>query len=97
MIAAIAHIEGYDLKDDRVKSLVFACLVEKGVSNLVKPIGVKLAENVGTSLSCRIPSGVISSVNKAVGQKGLVNLVKLVPFFGGLVGAAFDSVTTNII
>jgi hypothetical protein len=31
------------------------------------------------------------------GEKGVINLGKAVPIFGGLIGATFDSVATNTI
>ncbi|MFZ7132345.1 MAG: hypothetical protein ACOWWR_08305 [Eubacteriales bacterium] len=36
MIAAIAHIGGYDLKDDRVKTLVYMCLTGNGAIEIAK-------------------------------------------------------------
>ena len=32
MIATIAHMKGYDLKDDQVKTFVFVCLTEQAAS-----------------------------------------------------------------
>ena len=36
MIAAIAHMGGYDLKDDRVKTLVYTCLTGNAAKDIVK-------------------------------------------------------------
>ena len=36
MIAAIAHMKGYDLKDDQVKTFVFVCLTGKSASVKVR-------------------------------------------------------------
>ena len=40
MIAAIAHIGGYDVKDDRVKSLVYLCLAGNSAKDLMKEVGI---------------------------------------------------------
>ncbi|WP_419236289.1 hypothetical protein ACN09D_02895 [Serratia fonticola] len=59
-----------------------------------------------TRSAIRSVSGeVIKTINRAVGfrlltkfgQKGSINLVKLVPLAGGIVGGALDSISTNII
>ncbi|MGO2174028.1 MAG: EcsC family protein, partial [Staphylococcus equorum] len=43
MIAAIAHIRGYDLKDDEVKTLVYLCLTGQTAGDILKDVGVKFA------------------------------------------------------
>ncbi len=105
MIAAIAHMGGYDLKDDRVRTLVYMCLAGNGISDLVKPVGIEVAKLAGNALIRQIPRHVISQINRAVGAKlltkfgtkGIINLGKAVPLLGGVVGATFDGVTTNVI
>ncbi len=41
MIAAIAHMKGYDLKDDQVKTFVFVCLTGKSASDILKKTGIQ--------------------------------------------------------
>lgn len=38
MIAAIAHIGGHDIRDDRVKALVYACLTGNAAKDILKDI-----------------------------------------------------------
>ncbi|WP_374990857.1 EcsC family protein [Acinetobacter pittii] len=49
MIAAIAHMGGHNLNDDRVRSLVFVCLTGNAAKDILKDVGIvvgkKLAEN----------------------------------------------------
>ncbi|HIF9079062.1 TPA: EcsC family protein, partial [Photobacterium damselae] len=40
MIAAIAYLGGYDLKDDRVKAMVYACLTGNAAKDVLKDIGI---------------------------------------------------------
>lgn len=105
MIAAIAHIRGYDLKDDEVKTLVYLCLTGQTAGDILKDVGVKFAQNVGKAQIKRIPGSVLVKINQKIGfrlvtkfgEKGLINLGKMVPVLGGAVGASFDVVTTRTI
>ncbi|MCE5041613.1 EcsC family protein [Mammaliicoccus sciuri] len=105
MIAAIAHIRGYDLKDDEVKTLVYLCLTGQTAGDILKDVGVKFAQNVGKAQIKRIPGSVLVKINQKIGfrlvtkfgEKGLINLGKMVPVLGGAVGASFDVVTTRAI
>jgi uncharacterized protein (DUF697 family) len=105
MIAAIAHLGGHDLKDDRVRTLVYVCLTGNAAKDVLKDIGIvvgrKLTENAIKSISGKT----LTAINQRVGfrlltkfgEKGAVNLGRAVPVAGGVVGATFDSVTTGII
>lgn len=105
MIAAIAHIRGYDLKDDQVQTFVFACLTGQSAAEVIKQNGIVIAAKIGKVQVSRIPGEVIKQINQKVGfrlvtkagEKGVVNLGKMVPLLGGVVGAAFDVSTTYAI
>ena len=105
MIAAIAHMGGYDLKDDRVKTLVYTCLTGNAAKDIVKNIGITISTKMTNTLIKNISGETIKAINKAVGfrlitkfgQKGAINLGKAIPLVGGVVGATFDSVSTNTI
>jgi hypothetical protein len=105
MIAAIAHMSGYDLKDDQVKTFVFVCLTGKSASDILKQAGIKAGTALTKHAIKKIPGEIIKSINKAVGfrlvtkfgEKGVVNLGKTVPLVGGFIGGTVDGVGTNII
>lgn len=105
MVAAIAHIRGYDLKDDQVQTFVYACLTGQAASELVKDVGIKVGLKVGEAQIKRIPGEVLKQINKAVGfrlvtkfgQTGVVNLGKMIPLLGGVIGGSFDAVSTGTI
>ncbi len=105
MIAAIAHMGGYDLRDDRVKTFVYLCLAGNAVKDITKNVGIKIGNKFATKTIEKISRDTILAINKAVGfrlvtkfgDKGFINLGKGVPFFGGIIGGAFDSISTNII
>ena len=103
MIAAIAYMGGYDLKDTRVKSLVFLCIAGNTGKDILKNIGIAWTEKMVSNALNHLTKEAIIKINKAVGfklvaqfgGKGFINLSKVVPFVGGVVGATFDAVTTN--
>jgi hypothetical protein len=105
MIATIANMRGYDLKDDQVKTFVFVCLTGQAASDILKQAGIKLGTSLATQVIKKIPGEVIKAINKAVGvklvtkfgQKGIVNLGKAVPLIGGVIGGAVDGIGTNTI
>lgn len=105
MIAAIAHMRGYDLKDDQVKTFVFVCLTGQSASDILKQAGIKAGTAITKQAIKKIPGEIIKSINKAVGfrlitkfgEKGVVNLGKAVPLVGGFIGGTVDGIGTNII
>lgn len=105
MIAAIAHMRGYDLKDDQVKTFVFVCLTGQSASEILKQAGIKAGASFAKQAIMKIPGEIIKSINKAVGfrlvtkfgQKGIVNLGKAIPIAGGIIGGTVDGVGTGII
>lgn len=104
MIAAIAIIGGYDLRDQKVKSLIFLCLAGNLAKDVVKEAGIV----VGTRLTAKLISGISSDALNRInartgitlvtktGKKGALNLGKAVPLAGGLIAASIDILATNI-
>lgn len=105
MIATIALLCGYDVKNDKVQTLIYCCLVKQSIENVIKETGVKIAQKFGIKLIQRIPGDVIKIINKAVGfrlitkfgQKGFINLGKVVPLFGAVLGVTIDVLSTKSI
>ncbi len=105
MIACTAYIAGYDLNCDQVQTLVYSCLAGVAVNGLLKKAGVKFGEKIATNLIKKVPGSVLIKINQKVGfrfvtkfgQKGLVNLGKLVPGVGAVVGGSLDFVETKLI
>ena len=106
MIAAIAHMTGCDLRHDKVRTLVYLCLLGNGMGEVLKDVGVtittKFAENF---IKKKITKEMLKKINQAVslrlvtkaGSTGIINLTKLVPVLGGAVSGIFDATTTNIV
>lgn len=105
MIAAIAYINGYDLNSDETQTFVYACLVGVSANKLVKQTAIKFGVKLSKNLVKKIPGRVLTQINKAVGfrfltkfgSKGLVNIGKLVPVVGAIIGGAVDYAETKVI
>ena len=105
MIAALAHMGGHNLNDDRVRSLVFVCLTGNAAKDILKDIGIVVGKKIAQNSIKNISGKTITAINQKVGfrlltkfgEKGVINLGKAVPLLGGFIGASFDSVTTNTV
>jgi len=105
MIAALAYLGGHDIKDDKVKSLVYLCMAGNGAKDVVKDIGIVVGKKVATQSVKNISGKTISAINQKVGfrlltkfgEKGAINIGKAIPLIGGVIGGTFDLVATNTI
>jgi hypothetical protein len=106
MVAAIAHLRGYDLDDPRVRSAVVMCLLGRAlVDDLVAkgelpstPIGVATAPVSDPLLEQQICEKVLTAWMGQIGGKQAIALIgKRVPVIGGGVGAATDGFSTRAV
>jgi len=103
MIAAIAILRGYKPSDERVRTLAFLCLVGGAAADVLQEVSVGLGTRLSTRLILRLSGGTLAGINQAVGARlvtragatGLLNLGRIVPFVGGLVGGGFDALVTR--
>ena len=105
MIAALARMGGFDLYSDQVQTMIYACLTGQALTDIVKQTGIKVGQKITLSAIKNIPGKVLISINQKVGfrlvtkfgETGMINIAKLVPLAGGVVGGAFDIGSTRII
>lgn len=105
MIACLAYMAGYDTNCDQVQTLVYACLAGISIDQLVKNAGIQFGLKLTNSMVKKIPGSVLNKINQKVGfrfltkfgTKGVINIGKLVPVAGGIIGGGFDLVETKII
>lgn len=93
MIAAIAYMGGHDIREDRVKSLIYICMVGNGAKELLKDMSVKAGER----LAAKIAEKVSTNIASKTGQKSVTSLSKAVPVLGGVVGGSYDAITTRVV
>lgn len=105
MIAAIAHMGGHDLTNDKVQSLVYACLAGNAAKDVLKDIGIVVGTKMTTQAISNITGKTLTAINQKVGfrlltkfgETGVVNLGKAVPVVGGVIGGTVDFVATKTI
>ena len=105
MIACTAYMAGYDIHDDQVQTLIYACLAGVAVGNVFKKFGVALGNKMAMQAIKKIPGKVVTAINQKIGfrlltkfgEKGLINLGKMVPVAGAFVNGGYDCGETTII
>jgi uncharacterized protein (DUF697 family) len=103
MVAAIAHLRGYDLQDPRVHNAILACMLgEDSVKSLVKkkkipapPMAIATAPTHDPHLDRVMASEVTSELlTKVAGKRVATTVGRRVPVVGGLIGAGADGFST---
>ena len=105
MIACTSYMAGFDLDSDQTQTLVYACLAGVAVNNVIKQAGIKFGVKFANGLIKKIPGKVLTKINQKVGfrfvtkfgTKGIINLGKLIPGVGAVIGGGLDLVETKII
>jgi hypothetical protein len=105
MSAGIAHLRGYDVKSEEVRSVILLSLLGSAGSEAMKKAGITIGQKALLAGIKKVPGHLLVRINRAVGfrlvtkfgQKGVINLHKAVPFVGGPVGAAFDGTACRTI
>ncbi|MBA2444901.1 MAG: EcsC family protein [Nocardioidaceae bacterium] len=103
MVAGIAHLQGYDVTDPRVRNAVLACILgEDTVRGLVKnkklpstPMAIATAPSYDFELDRRIASEVAAElIGRVAGKRTVTFIARRAPIIGGGVGAVTDGFRT---
>ena len=105
MVAAVAKISGLDIRSDQVQTFVYVCLTGSAMIDVVKDAGIKVGQKLAVGAIGNISGKTLTAINQKVGfrlitkfgETGAVNLGKLVPVVGGVIGGTFDAATTKVI
>lgn len=105
MIATIALISGHDPSDDAVQTLAYMCITGTSISKICKEAGIKAGEKFTLAAIKKLPVEIIYKINRIAMQRlitksgttGVINLTKMVPVVGGVIGGGFDYVGTKAI
>lgn len=105
MVAAIAKIGGYDIRSDQVQTMVYVCLVGMAVADVAKDVGIKVGEKTLEAAIKKIPGSALTKINQKIGfrlitrfgEKGVINLGKMIPLAGGVIGGGVDVASTSVI
>lgn len=99
MVAAIAHLRGYDLADPVTRMTALVTLTGDQATTLFSKAGVVVPTGQMTRMALRaMPDSMMAMVNKAIGfklvvgagGKGLVKLGRAIPLAGGVIGGVVD-------
>lgn len=103
MVAAIAHLRGYDLADNNVRTALVMCLLgEDRIAHQIaegrlptSPMAVATAPMFDPDLDRRVAEEVVGDLAGRIGGKNLALAVtKRVPLVGGGIGAVVDGLAT---
>lgn len=103
MVAAIAHLRGYDLADKRVRNgILTALLGEETVHELIDkqdlpgtPMAIATAPVYDVTLDSVMATQVASVIiTKVAGKRLATSTGKRIPFLGGFIGAGTDAAAT---
>lgn len=103
MVLAIAHLRGYDIDSEEVRSLAMLTLLGSSATEVLSKVGVEIGTKSALSALKKVPGSVFIQINKRVGfrlitkagTKGVVNMTKLVPLAGGVVGGGINLASTS--
>lgn len=105
MIATVAAIGGFDPSDDEIRTITYVCLTGQASAELMKQVGIKAGEKIAANAIKKIPGAVLTKINQKVGfrlltkfgEKGVINLGKMVPLAGAVIGGGIDVFGTKTI
>ena len=104
MVAAMAHLRGYDLDDSRVRTALIMCLLggEQVAKHIFEgrlptsPLAVATAPVFDPGLDQTVSEIVLGDLFARIGGKNFaLSLTRRVPLLGGGVGAVMDGIATH--
>ena len=105
MIAAIAYMGGHNLRNERVKTIVYACLVGNFAKDILQETSIRIGTRFTAHAISQISEKTLFRINQQVGfrllsvygTKGMINIGKAIPLVGGIIGGLIDLAATNVI
>ena len=106
MVAAIAHIRGYNIDDPLVQQVILMVVAGESANAAVRAVGVKVASELGKKGVAKVSVDTIRAINRKVGfmllakygtSRSAITLAKAIPVLGGLVGGTVDAAFTRAV
>lgn len=96
--ATVAHLRGYNIHSEKVRTMILLSLLGEAGEEVLKTAGITVGNKLCKNFIKQIPGRTVREINKKVGfrlvtkagEKGVVNLSKMIPLVGGVVGGTFD-------
>lgn len=105
-VGAIAHLRGWDLRDEVVRHAILITVAGGSPNAVLAGFGVQVTRKLAETAIKRLPVEVLRAINKKVGfmlvakygtKRSVVTLTKLVPGIGGVVGGTVDAAFTRVV
>jgi uncharacterized protein (DUF697 family) len=85
--------------------MVFMCLAGSATTDALKDVGIAMGQRLTEQTLNKLSTDTINKVNHKLGFKlvskagrsGIINLGKVVPIVGGVIGATIDAISTNMV
>ena len=103
MVAVIGLLFGWDVRSDQFRSMAYISLLGTAGGELLRDFGVTFTTKLVAAQISKLSGKALLRINQAVGFKlltkagstGLVNLAKIVPVLGGVVGGGINLLVTR--
>lgn len=101
MIAAIAHLRGYSLHDQKVKTLVLICLTGSSASALLQDLGYSVGGRLRSKMAASGSQAAARNFRGVLGRHLAARLIKtkgtthILPVVNGVVGSIVDAGFTH--
>jgi hypothetical protein len=104
MVAVVGLLFGWDVRSDQFRTMAYLSLLGSAAGELVRDLGIKATTRVAMgTIQKKVSGAVLQKINRAVGARlvtkagstGVVNLTKIVPVLGGLVGGGVNVLVTR--
>jgi EcsC family protein len=105
LIAAIAHLRGHDIRSDKVRRMVLACLSGSKAADTLKDAGIRFGTRLtrdaigwaGPAVFNKLHHATGWQVAARAGSSAVGRLGRFVPLVSGVVAGGFDAAMTQLI
>ncbi len=106
LCAAIAHICGYDIDDEKVKTVIVLSVLGDAGKEVLKEAGIKISQDIARQIVKNTTEKVVYQLNKKIGfklvskvtQKSLSSTMgKAIPLIGGVIGGSIDALACQAV
>lgn len=99
MVAAIAHMGGFDVRDDRVRALVHACVAGEKPEEMLGKLGLVAGGRMTAAALSSVSRSAIAAINRRVRARllrrlGGRRLGRALPVIGGIITARVEGRAT---
>ncbi len=104
MVAVIGILFDWDVRSDQFRTMAYLSLLGSAAGELTRDLGIKATTKIAMgAINKGVSGAALKKINQAIGTRlvtkagstGVVNLTKIVPILGGLVGGGVNAIVTR--